>query len=69
MTYHHNHKALKAMCLRLLGHLDTVVSDIDNMWYYFFFVMPQLMGLRYSPVLKQNLIQTLNLIKSYHMMN
>ena len=55
--YHHNHKAFK-------GH-----SYEYNIWYYFYYNASQLMGLRYSPVLKQNLVQTSNSIQSYHTMN
>ena len=63
--YHDSHKAFKAIDLRPLDHLDTVVSDDHNMWYCFYYNVSQLMGLRYSPVLKQKLIQTSNSIQSY----
>ena len=43
-----------------LYHSDTVVSDIDDMWYCSYYVS-QLMGQRCTPALKQKLIQTSNL--------
>ena len=66
-TTHHNHKAFKAMRLRALNHLDTVVSNDDNIWYSFYHNVSQLIGC--SPVLKQKLIQTSKSIQSYHTMN
>ena len=60
-TYHHNHT---------LDHCpDIVVSDDDNMWYCFCYNLSQLMGLRYSPILKQRLIQASNSVQSYHKIN
>ena len=68
-TNRHNHKALKAMRLTLLGHLDTFVSDNDNMWYCFYHNVSQPMGFRYFAVLKQKLVLTSNSIQPYHTMN
>ena len=42
------------------------MSDYDNMWYCFYWNVSLLMGQKFSPVLKQNLVQTSNSIRSYH---
>ena len=46
--------------------IDTVMSGYDNMWYCFYCNKSQLMGLRFSSVLKLNLVQTSNSIQSYY---
>ena len=55
--------------LRPLGHPDTVVNEVGNMWYCFYYNVSQVMILRYSPVLKQKLVQTSDSIQSFHTMN
>ena len=49
-----------------IGNPDTSVTDNDNMWYCFYYNVSKLMGLRYSPVLKQKPVQTSNSIQSYY---
>ena len=65
-TYHHNHEALNTMRLRSLGYPDSVVNLADNLRKCFYYNVPHLMGLRYSPVLKRKLIQSSDSIQSYH---
>ena len=67
--YQHIHKAFDAMRLGSLRHPDTVIIDNDNIWYCFYHNVSQLMGVRYSPELKQKFVQTSSSIQSYHMMN
>ena len=44
-----------------------VVSEDDNMSHFFYYNVSQVMSLRYSPVIKQKLVQ--NSIQSHHTMN
>ena len=54
-----------------LGPLSTIVNNNDQeiTGYCFCHNVPQLMVLRYYPVLKQKLVQTSDSIQTYHMMN
>ena len=46
--------------------LNTVVHTDNNLWWYFYYNVSQLMGLKYSPILKRKLVQTSISIHSHH---
>ena len=52
--YHHNYEALNGMCLRPFDYPDpdTVMTLPDNLWECFYDNVSQLMGLKYSSVIK-----------------